>query len=329
MLLIALVNGILARHLYYRVGEKRACVAFLQIFSLITLPFSLFLVIGGQYIVDSGTLATEPYTGLAIFSCGLMMLSISLLAFLGGNFEYRRLLIINSFLSFIVGTIFLGLAIAYFCTRKNIQESIVVNWQYIRVILPTTFSAKYDEQQFVLLVQSNLELVSFIGIITGGFFLIESNICTTLKQHMDVAKRQMAHDKQSMKKFAIAERNEATSLAQHSLTLRHEWYTRFQVSTKRQRIAMRIVMCLLVISLLLILCIMCASVFYTTRCNLIGDVVTTSKDSLIQAEKAQFIDTIYMKNTFSRGNIIVSPSKDTNGSIKTTEYSNQVGSRYY
>lgn len=170
-----------------------------QIFSIIILPFSIFLVIGGQYIVDTGTLASAPSTGIIIFAVGVVMLVIAMLAFVGGNFEYRRLLSICCLLSFVFGACIVGFSIAYYAMRKGIQENLIKHWETIRVILPPTYQARYDRDQFGNFMETNLKMVAYVGIISGLFLMIEASVCLTLMHHSTLLKRQLAQDKETMK----------------------------------------------------------------------------------------------------------------------------------
>lgn len=159
----------------------------------------MFLVIGGQYIVDTATLASAPYTGIIIFAVGVVMLMLAMLAFVGGNFEYRRLLSICCLLSFIVGTCVVGVSIAYYAMRAGIQKNLVENWESIRVILPPTYQARYDRDQFANFMETNLKMVAFVGIVSGLFLLMEAAVCVTLMHHSTLFKRQLAQDKENMK----------------------------------------------------------------------------------------------------------------------------------
>lgn len=170
----------------------------MQAFSLITFPFSLFLITGGQYVADTGTLVSAPYTGIVIFSSGVVFMLISMLAFVGANFEYRRLLSICYLLSIFVGTSFLGLTIAYFAMKRSVQENIVRNWEDIRLILPPTSRGVYDRDQFASTMRSYLKVVACVGSGAGLFLLVEASACMTLLHHTTIGKRQFAVDKHKM-----------------------------------------------------------------------------------------------------------------------------------
>lgn len=193
------LHVIFGRHLYFVVGERRGAIAFLQIFSIIMLPFSVFLIVGGQYIVDTGTLASAPYTGIIIFAVGVAMLLITMLAFVGGNFEYRRLLSICCLFSFVFGVGIVGVSIAYFAMRKGIHENLIEHWEIIRDVLPPTYQARYDREQFGEFMQTNLKMVAFVGIISGLFLMGEAGVCLTLMHQSTLFKRQLAQDKEVMK----------------------------------------------------------------------------------------------------------------------------------
>lgn len=203
LLTSALVHALFGRHLYFVVGERRGAIAFLQIFAIVTLPFSVFLVVGGQYIVDTGTLASAPYTGILVFAVGVAMLIVALMAFVGATFEYRRLLSICCLLSFVSGTSVVGVSIAYFAMRAGIHANLLEHWETIRDVLPPTYQARYDREQFGRFMETNLKLAAFVGIVAGIFLMLEAAVCLTLMHHSTLVKRQLAHDKETAKHVQI------------------------------------------------------------------------------------------------------------------------------
>uniref|UniRef100_K3WPI9 Uncharacterized protein n=1 Tax=Globisporangium ultimum (strain ATCC 200006 / CBS 805.95 / DAOM BR144) TaxID=431595 RepID=K3WPI9_GLOUD len=198
----------------------------MKVFSIIILPFSMFLVIGGQYIVDTGTLASAPYTGVIIFGVGALMLMLAMLAFVGSSFEYRRLLSICCLLSFIVGTCVVGISIAYYAMRDGIQSHLVENWELIRVILPPTYQAQYDRDQFSSFMETNLKMAAFVGIISGLFLLLEAAVCMTLMHYSTLFKRQLAQDKENMKHVQAATSSPSGTKVDH---VPHHVHARRQV----------------------------------------------------------------------------------------------------
>lgn len=193
------LHALFGRHLYSVVGERRGAIAFLQIFSLLVLPFAVFLLVGGQYVVDTGTLASAPYTGIVLFAVGIAMLVIAMLAFVGGSFEYRRLLSICCLLSFVSGAGVVGVSIAYFAMRKGIHENLLAHWETVRDILPPTYQARYDREQFSAFMDTNLKMVAYVGIMSGLFLMAAAGVCLTLMHQSTLFKRQLAQDKEVMK----------------------------------------------------------------------------------------------------------------------------------
>ncbi|KAL4171530.1 hypothetical protein KRP22_009624 [Phytophthora ramorum] len=200
---VLIVNAIahlsFSSYLRRLVGARRAAVAFLQVFSVIMFPISLFLILGGNYIVDTGTLASAPYAGLAIFTSGVLLLLVALLAFIGGNFEYRRLLSVCYLISALIGACLVVLAITCFAGRSFVEGNIIDNWESIRILLPPTAQVAYDRDRFAAVMRSNLNTVAFVGLISGLFVLSEASMSLTLLRHASSWKRQVARAKQSMK----------------------------------------------------------------------------------------------------------------------------------
>ena len=128
-------------------------MALLQTFSLISLPLAVILVLGGHFIIDSDSLSSAPYAGLFIFICGTLTLILSVFAFIGASFEYRRLLMIFSWASFAIALGLIGTSTACFAMGSQLEEYISNNWEQIRLVLPPTIEAKYDKTRFLTLVE--------------------------------------------------------------------------------------------------------------------------------------------------------------------------------
>ncbi|TMW55161.1 hypothetical protein Poli38472_013923 [Pythium oligandrum] len=327
LLISALLHGIFCHHLSKVLGGRRSSIAFLQTFSLIVLPFSLFLMIGGQYIVDTGTLASAPYTGIIIFAGGSMMLTIALLSFVGGSFEYRRLLSICCLLSYIAGTLFVGLSIVYFAVKGQVQDQILLHWEELRVMLPPTFQARYDRDQFIELTQTNLKLVACAGIVCGLFIFHEAGVCMSLMHHATRFKRQMAHDKQTIRRHEAQNNDSEASDHPHTpvdphVIQRSQWSQRFDMSKRRQRICMRVVAFFVVIAVALIFGVMCANVVFATKCSSIGKLVQSTNVTLLEAENATAITNVTISNKFTRGIVRVNRTSNAIGSVVFDQYGN-------
>ncbi|OWZ15345.1 hypothetical protein PHMEG_00011033 [Phytophthora megakarya] len=195
----AVIQLVFSVYLRRLVGERRAAIAFLQIFSVIMFPLSLFLILGGNYVVDTGTLASAPYAGLAIFASGVLLLVVALLAFIGGNFEYRRLLSVCYLISALIGSCSIVLAITCFAGRSFVEDNIIANWESIRILLPPTSQVAYDRDRFADVMRSNLNTVAYVGLLSGLFVLSEAAMSLTLMRHASSWKHQLAQAKRSMK----------------------------------------------------------------------------------------------------------------------------------
>ncbi|ETO71555.1 hypothetical protein F444_12140 [Phytophthora nicotianae P1976] len=315
------------------VGERRAAVAFLQIFSVIMFPLSLFLILGGNYIVDTGTLASAPYAGLAIFSSGVLLLIVALLAFIGGNFEYRRLLSICYLISALIGACLVVLAITCFAGRSFVEDNILDNWESIRILLPPTSQVAYDRDRFAAVMRSNLNTVAYVGLLSGIFVLSEAAMSLTLMRHASSWKQQLARAKRSMKDLqqtavSLDPIEPSTDVPQpeSALSFLQQWVKHFETSTRRQRIAMRIVMALIVLAVMFILAVMCANVIFVAKCSTLGNQIASASIPLVNSSSEDITNIIHVQNSFSRGEIVVSSSNSTTGSVELKFYSSDGGS---
>ncbi|KAL4155737.1 hypothetical protein PRNP1_007840 [Phytophthora ramorum] len=333
---VLIVNAIahlsFSSYLRRLVGARRAAVAFLQVFSVIMFPISLFLILGGNYIVDTGTLASAPYAGLAIFTSGVLLLLVALLAFIGGNFEYRRLLSVCYLISALIGACLVVLAITCFAGRSFVEGNIIDNWESIRILLPPTAQVAYDRDRFAAVMRSNLNTVAFVGLISGLFVLSEASMSLTLLRHASSWKRQVARAKQSMKDL----RQTAVNLSpigptasvprpDSPLSSLQQWLRLFESSTRRQRIAMRIVIVFIVLAVVFILAVMCANVILVAKCSSIGSRIASANFPLFNSSTDQEADTIRLTNSFSRGEMVVGSVNSTNGSVDMEVFSAESG----
>eukprot|EP00644_Phytophthora_capsici_P003760 jgi/Phyca11/108574/e_gw1.15.267.1 len=321
----AAVHLCFSLHIRRLVGQRRAAIAFLQIFSAIMFPLSLFLIIGGNYVVDTGTLASAPYAGLAIFTCGVLLLVVALLAFVGGNFEYRRLLSICYLLSALIGSGCVVLAIACFAGRSFVEDNIVSNWENIRFLLPPTTQVAYDRDRFAAVMRSNLDAVAYVTLLSGLFVLLEASMSLTLTRHASSWKQQLArvrHNMKDLQQTAVGldriDRNADVPQPDSQFSFLQHWIKHFESSTRRQRIAMRIIITLIMLALAFILAVMCANVVLIAKCNSINTPVASASFPLTNT------DTIYLQNSFPRGEIIVSTGTSTTGNVDMNFYSSDV-----
>ncbi|KAG1713292.1 hypothetical protein DVH05_001012 [Phytophthora capsici] len=292
-------------------------------------PLSLFLIIGGNYVVDTGTLASAPYAGLAIFTCGVLLLVVALLAFVGGNFEYRRLLSICYLLSALIGSGCVVLAIACFAGRSFVEDNIVSNWENIRFLLPPTAQVAYDRDRFAAVMRSNLDAVAYVTLLSGLFVLLEASMSLTLTRHASSWKQQLArvrHNMKDLQQTAVGldriDRNADVPQPDSQFSFLQHWIKHFESSTRRQRIAMRIIITLIMLALAFILAVMCANVVLIAKCNSINTPVASASFPLTNT------DTIYLQNSFPRGEIIVSTGTSTTGNVDMNFYSSDVRSKY-
>ncbi|KAF4035551.1 putative adhesin [Phytophthora infestans] len=315
------------------VGERRAAVAFLQIFSVIMFPLSLFLILGGNYIVDTGTLASAPYAGLAIFSSGMLLLIVALLAFIGGNFEYRRLLSICYLMSALIGACLVVLAITCFAGRSFVEDNILDNWESIRMLLPPTSQVAYDRERFAAVMRSNLNTVAYVGLLSGVFVLSEAGTSLTLMRHASSWKHQLARAKRSMKDLQqtavdLEPIEPSTNISQPEspLSFLQQWIKHFETSTRRQRVAMRVVIVFIVLAVMFILAVMCANVVFVAKCSSIGTQIASASFPLVNSSSEGTTNVIRLQNSFSRGEIIVSPANSTEANVDFKFYSSNGGS---
>ncbi|RHZ17849.1 hypothetical protein DYB26_000954 [Aphanomyces astaci] len=242
-------------------------------------------------------------SGIFIYICGLMVLVLSLLAFIGSGFEYRRLLNTFSWLAFLTAVLLIGAAVACLAVTSNVEKSVINNWATIRVVLPPTLQARYDKSQFVLFVQRNLYGMAYVGIISGLFMLLQSLSAQSIREIMNVVKRRAAQDKRC-----------ALDPELHpEFVARREWTLLFKSSKRNQRICMRVICGVATLLLLAITVMMTLSVVFTTQCASISKADESRSYRLGNATTP--CASYRLQNTFAAGRLQLVRSTTTQGNI--------------
>lgn len=96
--------------------------------------------------------ALDTLIGIFMFFGGLLSLVISITAFIGSAFEYRRLLNIFSWISFFIAVVFVTVCTSAFFVESYMLDHIVDNWETIRLLLSPTVQSKYDKGQFITVI---------------------------------------------------------------------------------------------------------------------------------------------------------------------------------
>ncbi|RQM16938.1 hypothetical protein B5M09_007277 [Aphanomyces astaci] len=238
-----------------------------------------------------------------IYICGLMVLVLSLLAFIGSGFEYRRLLNTFSWLAFLTAVLLIGAAVACLAVTSNVEKSVINNWATIRVVLPPTLQARYDKSQFVLFVQRNLYGMAYVGIISGLFMLLQSLSAQSIREIMNVVKRRAAQDKRC-----------ALDPELHpEFVARREWTLLFKSSKRNQRICMRVICGVATLLLLAITVMMTLSVVFTTQCASISKAAESRSYRL--GNTTTPCANYRLQNTFAAGRLQLVRSTTTQGNI--------------
>lgn len=94
-----------------------------------------------------------------------------------------------------------------------------------------------------------------------------------------------------------------------------QWINLFEKSTRRQRIAMRVVVVLILLAVTFILAVMCANVVFVAKCSSIDSRIASASFPLVNSSTKAQIDTIEVVNSFTRGEIIVSSANTETGTM--------------
>ncbi|GMF11960.1 unnamed protein product [Phytophthora lilii] len=223
------------------------------------------------------------------------------------------------------------------------------------MLLPPTSQVVYDRDRFAAVMRSNLNTVAYVGLLSGVFVLSEAGMSLTLMRHASSWKHRLARAKRSIKDLQQTAvsldpiNGNANILAPDSpLSFFHQvaidlcktdydnvvlticaccsglqWIQLFENSTRRQRIAMRVVVVLTILAVAFILAIMCANVVFVAKCSSIGSRIASANFALVNTSTEVSIDTIQLQNSFSRGEIIISAASSSTGSVDIGFYGSE------
>lgn len=104
-----------------------------------------------------------------------------------------------------------------------------------------------------------------------------------------------------------------------------QWFAVFEPSKRRQRIVIKLVALVTVLSVVFIFAIMCTNVVFAVKCDSIGKLVKSDGYALMQpGDEMNSTESISMRNTFVRGLVSVSGSNQSSGHVDVRVYGTEV-----
>ena len=193
-------------HISGVVNYRRSSENFLETMNLCLLPLGLISVMAGQYMANDAALASSPITSFGFSCSGIVLVALSFVGCFGTAADSRGMLKIYSGLMTTICMIMVTSGVAALSIAEHATEQITARWEQLRVLLPPTFSGKYDKYQFTLFVESNLYLMGYAAVIFGVLLGLQAYAAIVLraklKQETNTRLRQDAKEKREQAQAA-------------------------------------------------------------------------------------------------------------------------------
>jgi hypothetical protein len=260
------------------VHGKRACENFIETMNICLLPLGLLMILSGQYVAESATLASAPITAFALCISGVLLVTLSFVGCFGTAADSRGILRIYTYLTGILALFLVVCGLGTLILAEKAKASIVDQWEEIRLVLPPTFDGKYDKNQFAIYVEGNILLMGYTCVVYGFVIAMLMHAARTLRGKLKVLNTEEQKDESLLKPdkkhpmlknadMMTSMRHVATGqLSPHAL-LKKQWTQKYKEGSAKQKKIVKVAGCLCCLVLLIIIAVVTASLIFTTFCD--------------------------------------------------------------
>ncbi len=149
------------------VTPVKAYTILLQATSIAQLPLGMGLIAAGVYVADTAASVDAPFAAFGIFVMGVLVLVLTLVGLAGTSIQSRGIVKVYMICTALLSLLFLVLGVVSLVQADTVQTYISNNWTSVRRVLPSSFSGKYDKEQFEKFVSSNLLALGFMCLVVG------------------------------------------------------------------------------------------------------------------------------------------------------------------
>ena len=149
------------------VTPVKAYTILLQATSIAQLPLGMGLIAAGVYVADTAASVDAPFAAFGIFVMGVLVLVLTLVGLAGTGIQSRGIVKVYMICTAVLSLLFLVTGIVSLVQADTVQQYVSDNWSSVRRVLPSSFSGKYDKEQFEKFVASNLLALGFMCLVVG------------------------------------------------------------------------------------------------------------------------------------------------------------------
>jgi len=149
------------------VTPVKAYTILLQATSIAQLPLGMCLIAAGVYVADTAASVDAPFAAFGIFVMGVLVLVLTLVGLAGTSIQSRGIVKVYMICTALLSLLFLVTGIVSLVQADTVQAYVSRNWSSVRRVLPSSFSGKYDKEQFEKFVASNLLALGFMCLVIG------------------------------------------------------------------------------------------------------------------------------------------------------------------
>jgi hypothetical protein len=155
------------------ISRVKAFTTLLQATNIAVLPVGIGLIGAALYISDTTASVDAPYASFAVFILGMLVIVIGLIGCFGASIESRGIVKLFMIMISVQMLLMIAFGVTAFVQADVVEGYITDNWEVLRRVLPPNFAGKYDKEQFITFVESNLQALGFLSLCNGLLLLTQ------------------------------------------------------------------------------------------------------------------------------------------------------------
>lgn len=183
-LLLAFMSSAAMSNVRTMVNGVKAAMVRLQSVNIAQLPLGVALVAAAVFLADTAASADAPLAAFAVFVLGAVMVAITLIGCFGASIQSRGILRLYMLLTGVLSLLFIAFGLVSIFQADRVESYLSSRWDTVRKVLPSTFSGKYDKEQFQRFVASNLLALGYLSLCTALLLGMQWRASITLRAQL-------------------------------------------------------------------------------------------------------------------------------------------------
>ena len=293
--------GLTIHHVLQLVSRLKGYTLILEASNTTLMPIGIALIGISTYVASTAVGSQAIVPAFALFVLGIIVILLLVIGFSGTVLRSRGILFLFATLTAIIALVFIAFGVASFVLQEKVIDAVASNWESIRKVLSNDFAGKYDKDQFIMYLRSNLAAIGFLAVCTGllNFAQTFSSIqlrfelkaMAELEQQIIIAQKDGHLDE--------TEANELLALRTPS-PLEKMWKLWWKFGDKTSRAAVVFVCMFLIFTVAVIVGIALAGLYYSSTCVSLARSIES-----YDYKNADLGRVIQLTNNYTRGSIAV------------------------